>query len=91
VAFQDSEAFDSGLIGEVINLFRYEEVYYDKSELTFLAHGWIGFHLLYSLELRRLLNYFMKDCPEGPSVAYMVFSSTSNRQARRSRKSSKRL
>ena len=91
VAFQDSEAFDSGLLGEVINLFRYEGVYYNKSKLKFLARGWTGFQLFSSSELRRLLNYFMKDCPEEPSVVYMVLSSTWNRPARRSRKCSKSL
>lgn len=91
VAFQDSEAFDSSLIGEVIDLFKYERVYYDKSKLTFLAHGWTEFHLLYSSELRHLLNYFMRDCPKEPSVAYMVLSSTWNRRARLSKTSSRNL
>jgi hypothetical protein len=76
VAFQDSEAFDSNLLGEVINLFRYEELSYNERKLTIIAHGWTGFRLLHSLELQHLLNYFMRDCPEEPFGAYMVFSST---------------
>ena len=91
MAFQDSEAFDSGLLGEVINLFRYEGVSYHRNKLTFPAHGWTGSHSLFFLELRRLLNYFMKDCPEAPSVAYMVLNLTSNRRVRLLRKSFKRL
>ena len=76
VAFQDSEAFDTGLLSDLITLFRYEQyrlAYWEELVIdTYVAPGRIACLLLCYLESRLRLNSSRPDCPNQPAKVSMA-------------------